>query len=64
MTETRHGEEQSETGAGWESERIREAQESLERIQKEIAPFLKPRKSGATSTAGQWREGSWLTQTR
>jgi hypothetical protein len=40
--------------------RLLEAQESLRKMQEEIAPFIKRRKFKEYSTAGEWRETSSL----
>jgi hypothetical protein len=40
--------------------RILEAKESFQKIQEEIAPFIKQRKFKEYSTAGEWRETSSL----
>lgn len=36
------------------TERLRKAAESLERLQKTISPYLKPRPIATRSTAGKW----------
>jgi len=36
--------------------RINEARKNFHKIQKEIAPFIKPRKVKQYSTAGEWHE--------
>ena len=38
------------------SDRMTEAKASLDKLQEEIAPFVKKRKFDQTTTAGQWRE--------
>lgn len=40
--------------------RFREAKESLQEMQEEIAPFIKLRKFKKYSTEGEWRETSSL----
>jgi len=40
--------------------RLLEAEESLRKMQEEIAPFIKRRKFKEYSTAGEWRETSSL----
>lgn len=43
---------------GSNSERKEEAQKSLREMEKEIAPFVRPRKFEEHSTAGEWRDAS------
>ncbi|CAD6492259.1 MAG: hypothetical protein ANIMEMIM_00293 [Candidatus Argoarchaeum ethanivorans] len=40
--------------------RFREAKENLQKMQEEIAPFIKVRKFKEYSTEGEWRETSSL----
>ena len=39
-------------------DRFRQAADDLKKIQGEIAPFLRRKRFGAVSTAGDWREAS------
>lgn len=43
-----------------EAQRFLEAEESLRRMQEEIAPFMKRREFKQSSTAGEWCETSNL----
>ncbi|MGO8792489.1 MAG: hypothetical protein ACLQVL_34590 [Terriglobia bacterium] len=43
---------------GRESKRMISAGKNLKRIEKEIAPYITPRRSEVFSTAGKWRENS------
>jgi hypothetical protein len=41
-------------------DRFNEARKSLQKMQEEIAPYIKTRKVDRVSTAGKWRETSSL----